>query len=155
MPSITELPQYQSGRIPPDLLALLPPELQFGTTGRTVAREDVQALDPDDRRKLWFDALGDDGQGTRTVFPFYDDTGVHGLGPVDALPKFMRRLTLRTKHGMTDNQLEKQRQKVFGDRGPGELALSDDEPETIALQEERWRVWDAILAKAYADQGGA
>lgn len=154
MPSITELAQYQSGRIPPDLLALLPPKLNSGTSG-TVARDDIQGLGPDARQKLWFNAPGADGQGTRTVFPFYDDTGVHGLGSADSIPKFMRRFTLLTKHGMTDNELEAQRQKVFGDRAPGERALSDDEPETVALQEERFRVWDALLQKAYTDKGGA
>jgi hypothetical protein len=74
---------HLDGPVPRELLARLPAVLHISDTGRSVRRGDVDALPAAERRHLWFETTGEDGEGTRTLFPFYDDSGVFAWKPGD------------------------------------------------------------------------
>lgn len=64
------------GRAKPPPLDELPEVLRVGATGRTVRREEIATLAPEERKALWYEARDD--VGVYAVFPFLDDTEVFG-----------------------------------------------------------------------------
>lgn len=118
----------------------LPEVLHVSDTGKTVRRDELARMTDAQKRPLWFEELDADGDPHR-VFPFYDDSGVFGLGAT--VPPIMRRKRLYDL-GWTDDSLEGARAAMFGKREPGALALTDSEVDSVPLQQRRWYVFDLV-----------
>ena len=46
-----------------------------------VSRETFERMPTEQRMHCWYITVGQDGRGTRRVFPFFDDTGVFAWRP--------------------------------------------------------------------------
>jgi hypothetical protein len=117
----------------------IPETLHVGSTGKTIARGAVAGMPQTERERLWYvDADG------HTRWPFYDDTGVFGLGDAASIKPFMSRKKL-TDLGWSDDKLESERLRIFGKAPKGALTVSDAQVDGIPLMERRKEVFDSVM----------
>lgn len=122
-----------------DLPPGLPEKLHLNATGKTVRREDIGKLSPQEREGLWYE----DTEG-HPRWPFYDDTGVVGFGDLAGIVPFMSRLEL-SELGWDDNKLEAEHVKLFGKRLKGAPRLSNAADDDIPLMELRRATFDDVM----------
>jgi hypothetical protein len=127
----------------------IPDVLTLGTTGRKIKREDVDTLAAPDKQQLWYETAHN-GE-LRRVFPFYDDAGVTGFGNV--VKPFMSRLVLKGL-GMTDEELEAERARLFGPLPTHAMKLDSSLSDDIPVMERRKEVFDACARVWYAPNAG-
>jgi hypothetical protein len=125
----------------------MPDRLNVGETGRTISVEEAKKLPRAERIALWYASLAHHG---KPLFPFFDDTGANALGSEAELLPRMSRYAL-TSLGLTDEELEKERTKLFGER-PDQAAppLSSTVVDTDEVMVERKRVFDQVSANWYS-----
>lgn len=110
---------------------------------RAVTRERFDAMAHDEREGLWFiEATGPGAD--RRVFPFFDDTGAFAYSGAP----LMSRWALKQR-GLTDEELEAERTRVFGPLKRGELKLDSDELDTAEMRQRRAAVFNSLEAGWY------